>query len=88
MDFIIIKVFNIILNFRYANYYYDDYPLPAPGLYDYYDYGSEGSGADDGVEGSGEDAGDGSGGSDDGVESSDLGDEDSSEELPPPQETW
>ena len=82
-------IFNIILNLRYANYYYDDYPFPAPGLYDYYDYGSEGSGADDGVEGSGEDdGGDGSGGSDDGVESSDLGDEDLSEELPPPQETW
>ena len=72
------------MNFRYANYYYDDYPLPAPGLYDYYDYGSEGSGAVDGVEGSGEDVGDGSGGS----ESSDLGDDDSSEELPAPQETW
>ena len=85
----IIRIFNITLNFRYANYYYDDYPLPATGLYDYYDYGSEGSGADDGVEGSGEDAGgDGSGGSDDGVESSDLGDDDSSEELPAPQETW
>ena len=76
------------MNLRYANYYYDDYPLPAPGLYDYYDYVSEGSGADDDVGGSGEDAGDGSGGSDDGVENSDLGDEDSSEEVPPPQETW
>ena len=81
-----------MLNVRYANYYYDEYPLPAPALYDYGygdDYGQEGSGGDEGGDaegGEGQDVGD------DEVESSDdLGDNggsSSSEELQPPQETW
>ena len=87
--------FSLFLNVRYANYYYDEYPLPAPALYDYGygdDYGQEESGADEGgsEDAEGEDLGDES--VSDEVESSDdLGDNggsSSSEELQPPQETW
>ena len=82
--------FHYFLNVRYANYYYDEYPLPAPALYDYGygdDYVNEESGADEGgsedTEGGDESASDES--------SDDLGDNggsSSSEELQPPQETW
>ena len=83
-------------NVRYANYYYDEYPLPAPALYDYGygdDYGQEGSGGEEegDVEGGeDQDVGDESG-SDEVESSDDLGDDggsSSSEELQPPQETW
>ena len=94
-------IFTNLWNIRYASYYYDEYPLPPPALYDYGygdDYGKEGSGADeggsgDGVDEGGEDVGDESGYDD--VESSDddladngSGSSSSSEELQPPQETW
>ena len=84
----------ILTNVRYANYYYDEYPLPAPALYDYGygdDYGQEGSGGEEGESGDAE-GGEGQDVGDDEVESSDdLGDDggsSSSEELQPPQETW
>ena len=79
-----------MLNVRYANYYYDEYPLPAPALYDYGygdDYGSDEGVSGDAEEGEGQDES----GSDEVESSDDLGDDDgssSSEELQPPQETW
>ena len=85
----------IFFDVRYANYYYDEYPLPAPALYDYGygdDYGTDESEADEGVSGDTEEGeGQDESGSDEVESSDDLGDDDgssSSEELQPPQETW
>ena len=96
----VVAVFTCLWNIRYASYYYDEYPLPPPALYDYGygdDYGQEGSGGDEGgsgdeVDEGGEDQDSGEeSGTDDGESSDDdngSGSSSSSEELQPPQETW